>query len=144
MADTLEKNNARKGFGDINADYDKITGQRVHLVDAAKQGSLTRVTELLSDGFNIDEKDSSGSTALIQASSRNDTNMVNFLLERKANPLVIDNEGLSAKDWASENGNKYIKDALMKAELNIRSKELKPTDTYSEMVSSSKGKSPSI
>ena len=74
------------------------------LIAASEVGDKDKVEQLLSDGAEIDSKDSKGRTALITASSGGHTTVTDLLLERGAHIDLQDDEGFSALMTACQNG----------------------------------------
>ncbi len=61
-------------------------------VDAAREGDYDVVSSLLSEGIDINQKNSFGNTALMNASGRNDEKVVSLLTEcpKAVSPLKFD------------------------------------------------------
>ena len=74
------------------------------LIAASEVGDKDKVEQLLSDGAEIDSKDSKGRTALITASSNGHTTVTDLLLERGAQIDLQDHQGNSALMSACHNG----------------------------------------
>lgn len=63
---------------------------------------------LVSSGANINEKDDSDNTLLMNATVQNSGEMVKLLLELGADKSVTDSDGKTASDFAYELGHRYI------------------------------------
>jgi uncharacterized protein len=78
------------------------------LIEAAKQGDLTRVKDLLDKGADVNATDSKGATALWEAAlgarSKESCEIARMLLNRGADPNAKDKNGRTALMWASGHG----------------------------------------
>jgi len=72
---------------------------------AAAQGATDIVQALLAHGADINAKDTSGRTALIQAASQGHIDTLQGLLARGANVNARNNDGETALTWARARGN---------------------------------------
>lgn len=61
--------------------------------------------KLIEQKCNVNEKDASGTCAIIEAAKRNDTDMVKMLLDAGAKPLVQNRMGCSTLSWAEHHKN---------------------------------------
>jgi ankyrin repeat protein len=93
-------------------------GERTTLI-MAMQAGLTRhsviVPWLLKAGVDVNAKDKSGYTALIQAAMGGMTGEVKLLLERGAKASATTTDGMTALKYAQQNGHKDVVDVLMRA-----------------------------
>ena len=81
-------------------DLDAGVGSPLHV--AAAESNLPAVQRLLQSGANINlQSKKKKNTPLMLAVLANDTNMVKFLLQRGANPLLLDSEDNSAVQYAN-------------------------------------------
>ena len=74
------------------------------LTSAVNSGDENAVSALLANGADVNERTSSGQTALILAVVRGHTNIVRLLANAGADPYERDNLGLNAIDWAQRRG----------------------------------------
>ncbi len=70
--------------------------QDVRLLNAAKNGDLTRVEALLKEGLNVNEQDGEGITPLIIASCAGNLDVVKALLNEGADTSIEDKLGWNA------------------------------------------------
>jgi hypothetical protein len=70
------------------------------LHQAARDGDLARVVELVNGGADIDERDHNGSTPLMLAMYHGHADVARLLVERGSDPAVVDLGGRNARDWA--------------------------------------------
>lgn len=75
------------------------------LHDAAKNGDVERVKQLLDQGANVAEPDSAGEPALITASLAGHADVVAVLLDRGTDIEIRNKGGLTALHAAAYNGN---------------------------------------
>jgi hypothetical protein len=87
-----------KGYTDLNQ----------AILDYVRLKQVRAVAEAITQGANIDTKDTNGETPLIIAARNNDVNMVSLLLSLGASPTVRDNNGISAQQTAEKYGYKQI------------------------------------
>ncbi len=94
------------------------------LINAAANGDLERVIEILNKGVNVnasfarDDSELSGMTALMVASSRGYSNMVAELIKRGANVNLKHYSGETPLMFAAFNGDAKIVKALVRAGAN--------------------------
>lgn len=82
--------------------------------NAAFDGNVTKLSNLLEEGYDVNKLCQNGKAPLHIAVMRNDVNMVEFLLEKETiNTDIIDNEGNSALYYACFNGNNKITSMLV-------------------------------
>ena len=84
------------------------------LIEAAYEGNTVQVQSLIEEGVDINEKDTSGRTALMIAANRGHTYVVQLLLERGADAKARDNSGLTAMQAAESRGFQRIVSMLRK------------------------------
>ena len=65
------------------------TNAELALVNAANIGNLEEVKELLKSGANVNARNYKGNTPLMAAASGGNTEIVSFLLDNKADMLLI-------------------------------------------------------
>ena len=66
------------------------------LIDATIDADIERVQELLENGANPNVKDYDGSTPLMIATRKGETNMVKLLLDKGADINIQDSDGKNA------------------------------------------------
>lgn len=74
------------------------------LMKAALDGSAAQVKAALAQGDKVNDKDTTGCTALHLAAMRGHLHIVELLLEEGADPLRKDDEGKTAQDMARRHG----------------------------------------
>lgn len=74
------------------------------LINAAYNGNLDRVQELLTQGVNVNTIDGSEFTALMATTSRDYTEIARLLIENGANVNLQNNSGYTALMWAAIHG----------------------------------------
>lgn len=99
---------------------------------AAGLGNVKKVRTLLNDGRDVNERDSFGATPLLIAIVAGQEEMVNFLLDHKANPKISAKDGYTLMHGAAFSGKKsMVKKALaLGLEVNSRYGDdgITPTD----------------
>ncbi|MEP4379450.1 MAG: ankyrin repeat domain-containing protein [Alphaproteobacteria bacterium] len=85
------------------------------LLDAAAAGNTAKIAELLSRGADLEGNDTSGRTAVINASWRGRTEVVDLLVELGADFNVTDYDGRTAVSWAASNGHNDVVQKLVEA-----------------------------
>jgi serine/threonine-protein phosphatase 6 regulatory ankyrin repeat subunit B len=85
------------------------------LVEAARDGNLARVRELLDAGANVNQADNHGDTALMAASRYGHATVVEMLLAAGADVNHADNRGWTALMWASRSSHAAIVEMLLAA-----------------------------
>ena len=83
------------------------------LLQAAKDGNINKVKELLSEGANVNAKDSNGKTALMYAAEKGYLDIVKLLVNGGANIHAKDSKGKTAIMYALDNKHKDIAAYLM-------------------------------
>jgi hypothetical protein len=88
----------------------KQVGKRgyTELMFYAAEGDVERVRELVNYGVQIDAQDTSGATALIYATSREQTAVVRLLLSRGSNRSLATVQGQTALDIADQLSNRKL------------------------------------
>lgn len=69
------------------------------LLAAARNGNIDGIKIALKV-VDIDSQNSAGITALMRAAQNNNVEAIKFLLSKKANPNMVDNQGMTALEWA--------------------------------------------
>jgi ankyrin repeat protein len=95
------------------------------LRQAAQEGQMTAVKELLEKGANVNARDDKGRTALLWvAPARDNPEMVKFLIAKGAEVNAADNAGETALMIAASQSNPGIVTALLEAgaEVNAQNK----------------------
>lgn len=88
------------------------------LLVAAKENNLQLVTDLLENGYQINEQDADGNTPLMHAASSGNKEIIDMLLKNKADVTIRNKEGMTAELLAFKAGNFEIAQQL--AGLNPR------------------------
>lgn len=89
--------------------------QEIPLIQAAEQGNLERVKQLLAEGADVEVKDVAGYTPLYAAVLAGHQDMVSFLLENQATPNVADVMGVTPLMHAAFRGNTEMVRLLLTA-----------------------------
>jgi hypothetical protein len=76
----------------------------VPLTQAVTSGDAGAVSTVLANGADVNERTGGGQTPLILATIFGHTHLIPLLLEAGADPLLRDNLGLNAVDWAQRRG----------------------------------------
>lgn len=89
--------------------------KRNTLINAVRKGDFEKVKKYISEGVNVNVKNSNGITALIAASMSNQENIVKYLLSIKNIDVNgVDKTGQTALMWAIGRGNYNIANMLLK------------------------------
>lgn len=72
--------------------------------EAARSGQPQQVEALVQQGTPVDARDPEGKTALMLAAMNGHTATVQLLLALRANPALVDREGLNAAQLAAQRG----------------------------------------
>lgn len=103
---------------------DIVYSNKINLIDALKKNYPFSMIKRLISYKNKDQRDKFGNTALHYAVIYNRENVVKALLAKKANFLLINDEGLSAKEIAKKQSNPVINELFRKQiELNRKNKK---------------------
>jgi len=86
------------------------------LIEAAENGNLEKIKELVKNGADVNSISDYGDTALMLASQYGQLEVVKYLLEKSADIHTKDEDGKTALMWASENGYTKIVELLKSAE----------------------------
>lgn len=89
-----------------NVNYEFTQGNALH--GAAYKGYIDVAQLLLNYNINVNEKDANGSTPLIYATLFGHTKLAKLLIEKGATPLVKDQTGSSAYDYAQQLSNEEL------------------------------------
>lgn len=84
----------------------------VPLTQAVTSGDADAVSTVLANGADVNERTGGGQTALILATIFGHTHLIPLLLDAGADPLLRDNLGLNAVDWAQRRGATEVIDVL--------------------------------
>ena len=93
------------------------------LINGATTGDIEMVKNALTEGANVNAKDSDSNTALYTASRRGHTEIVKILLDNGAKVNVKDNNGWTALITASKRGLTEIVKILLENGANVNSKD---------------------
>ncbi len=97
-----------------------MDNKNIDFIHAVKNGDYETVNALLDSGVDIDISESqSSNTALIWAALKGYIEIVNLLIERKADVNNVDEHGYTALMWACYNGRADIVLALVAANADI-------------------------
>src|SRR5207253_8816327 len=77
-----------------------LSANEVDLLKAADAGDTAKVKQLLDESTNVNVKDATGRTPLIEASYYGHADTVKLLLEKGANPNAMKNDGTTAMGFA--------------------------------------------
>lgn len=91
----------------------------ISVYDVINQEDTTTFSYLMMLGYDINDGDQDGNTALMIASALGKARFVNFLLDNGADVDLLNNEGLTAMHRAAQAGNNEIIDILFTAGANI-------------------------
>ena len=83
------------------------------LLEAAENGNIEMVRQLLDDGVDVNIQNRNGDTALIKSSLKGHTDIIKLLLNHGADPNIKTAYGCNALIWASEKGHTDIVDLLL-------------------------------
>jgi ankyrin repeat protein len=108
-----------------------MTARNVPIIDFVMQGAINDVRLLIKNGCNVDEKDYSGTCAVIVCVERNDENIMQVLIRANANLDVLDPLRCPALQLAEELEHYKI------AQLIKEALDVKKTSNSSEMKSQS-------
>ncbi|NMD01293.1 MAG: DUF2130 domain-containing protein [Bacteroidales bacterium] len=86
---------------------DKILDYK-YFINAAVYGDLEKIQKCIDDGYDVDYKDTIGSTALIYAVAFGHSSVIKILLSNGADKEIKDDQGMCALDYAHEKGNPEI------------------------------------
>ena len=99
-----------------------------------RRGDLTKVKKIISDGYDIDARDSDGYTLLNIATYYNKPEIVRFLIEKGANLEIKNNGGFTSLLSAVYYGHNDIVELLLKdgADPNtpIKAQKMYPKSSY--------------
>ena len=96
--------------GDLYADLG--SGQSKFQQEFAAEGNLRLLAELIGIGNDINDQDWAGRTALHCAANAGHQDIVEWLLDRGANPTLKDRGGDTPRDRARNNGYSSVGDIL--------------------------------
>lgn len=100
-----------------------LAAETTPLLDAAYQGDVTRVAQLLEAGADPDEGNDFGATPLSEAARRGDTAVLKLLLKAGANPKQANAEGETALMTVARTGNVEAAKLLVKAGADVNARE---------------------
>lgn len=95
-----------------------IYGIYVPIIVFAKAGQIDKVQECIKSGCDVNEKDASGTCAIIEAAKRNDLDMVKILIKAGAKRLVQNRFKESTLSWATFHHNDEMLEVLKNGILN--------------------------
>lgn len=84
----------------------------VPLTQAVTSGDADAVSTVIANGADVNERTGGGQTPLILATIFGHTHLIPLLLNAGADPLLRDNLGLNAVDWAQRRGATEVLDVL--------------------------------
>eukprot|EP01114_Cavostelium_apophysatum_P023742 TRINITY_DN9048_c0_g1_i1.p1 TRINITY_DN9048_c0_g1~~TRINITY_DN9048_c0_g1_i1.p1 ORF type:complete len:167 (-),score=26.23 TRINITY_DN9048_c0_g1_i1:7-507(-) len=98
---------------------------KITLWDAAADGNLEQVKARLSSvGSKINAQDTQGKTALHEAARWGHLNVIQYLIEQKADPNLKTKEGTSVLHLAALNGHNHVVEYLVKeVKFNINARD---------------------
>jgi uncharacterized protein len=82
------------------------------LLNAIEIGQASIAKRLIEAGHDVNEFSLSGNCPILEAASRNDTKLVELLLEHGADPLVEDRKGHTPLHWAQKNKNEHMEEII--------------------------------
>jgi hypothetical protein len=105
------------------------------IVRVSSEDSLDITKELIKQGANVNLQNASGCTALHEAAFSNSGDCIEVLLAVRANPNLVNGEGLTARDCVLQMLSQKLKDEDKKAYKAILLKLLKPGGFSTRKVS---------
>ena len=84
------------------------------LARSVRTGNVVESNKLLSEGVNLNARDSKGQTALHAAIEAGDKDMFHRLLEKGANPNLCNDKGASVVHWAARQEDVFWLDEALK------------------------------
>jgi ankyrin repeat protein len=91
--------------------------------DAVAHGDVTRATQLLDGGADLNEPDGTGEPPLLTAAVKGNAGMVALLLDRGADINVRNKRGLTALHAAAYGGNKQVVELLLSKNASVNDSE---------------------
>lgn len=82
------------------------------IFEAVQKGDINSLTAAIRDGANINEKNTAGNTALIEAAGNGHVDIVKMLIDKGANVHIENNNGVSALSVATNMGHSEIVNLL--------------------------------
>lgn len=117
--DRLKKNSEHKKNASLainNIEKDKVKIINASINQTEKNPDLKIIHQILAEykelEVSINQTDGNGFTALIKASFRNHILLVDYLIEKNADPFIRDKKDLSALDYAIQNGFEEIAEKI--------------------------------
>jgi len=103
-----------------------LAGQGGALINAAKEGDLKQVQELVDKGADVDAKNDYGKTALMEAADKGHLEVVKLLLNKGADVNARQKEGGTALTWAALSGRVEVVKLLLEkgAEFDVRGQNI--------------------
>lgn len=96
----------------------KPTMSKDNLLDASMRGNLSAVNKLLAAGANMNDIDSNGITALMNAAEYGYPEVMQALLDAGADESQKDRNGLTVLDKAKISGDDYVEQILQGRVIN--------------------------
>ena len=96
---------------------------RMDILQAAKDGNLLRVKQLLEEGVDVNAKNGFGWTALMVAAWNGHVEVVHALVGAGADLNAKDNDGWTALMGTAENGHVEVVRALLAAGADVNAKK---------------------
>jgi ankyrin repeat protein len=91
----------------------------IPLCDAAQNGELERVRELIADGADVDEQDDKGWTALMRAAAKANATFIEALVKAGVEVDLQNDKGWTALMWAAVKGHAVVVEVLAKAGVEV-------------------------
>ena len=101
----------------------------IQLVNAAKDGDLDKVKDLIAEGVDVDSKNKGGTTALMMAARFDNLDIVEYLVEKGADVNAKNELGRSALYMAARNGHVDVVEFLLDNDADINAKDSKYGNT---------------
>ena len=93
------------------------------LIDAAKDGDIQKVTELIASGADVDDRDGIGASALHWSTTNNHEKVVETLIDSGADVNARDENRTTLLHLAADEGNEVILRALLASGAAVQVKD---------------------